>query len=1015
MRLFPEIMVVLLVTSQLSHADSPAISFNHDIRPILSENCFYCHGQDPNKRKGGMRLDVREEAMKAVKSGETALVPGDVAKSAIVERIFSTDKDELMPPAKSNRTLSAQQKETLKRWIAEGGKYEAHWAYVAPVRPLLPVVKNAQWARNAIDRFVLAKLEQNNLQPAPEADKATLIRRLSLDLNGLPPTPEEVDAFMSDTAPDAYEKVVERLMKSAHYGERMALPWLDTARYADSNGFQQDGDTFQWIWRDWVVRALNADMPFDKFSIEQLAGDLLPNPTDDQLVATAFNRNHLLNGEGGAIPEEQRFNNLFDRVDTTATTWLGLTMACAQCHDHKYDPMTQRDYYSMQAMFNNVPETGVPSGSGQYRVADPSIAVGTEEQKTRQKQLESTLAQAGDEERKVAQSPETLAAYEALEKELSSSQQPEWTNQRPESLNATDGVKLSVLDDLSVYAEGPRPDKANYVINLPATAQPVSGIRIETVPDERLPLMGAGRSDSGNAVITKLRLEVGDRVIKCDAASATYSQSGFAPQGVLDDDPNTGWAFHGEVSKPHMLVVQCAEALPAGSKLKLILEFQSQHKQHQLGRFRIATTSAIKPVSRTSLPEEITVLFKKPDRSKEESVKLRDYLEKNRPTAAVVAARAKTKAAEKALGDFRQKLPKVMVMSDSQHRQTKILSRGSYLTPQEDVSEDTPAFLPPQTPGVRKNRLSFANWLFQPENPLTARVQVNRMWQTFFGTGLVKTVEDLGVQSELPVHQDLLDWLSVEFRECGWSMKKLQRLIVTSATYRQSSRVTPELWQRDPENRLLSRGARFRAPAMILRDTALAASGLLDDRIGGKPVYPYQPEGIWETLAITKERDFTYPASSGPDLYRRSLYTFWRRTVGPANMFDASTRQTCKVRQNITNTPLQALTTLNDVTWIESARVLAAHAMKFHNQPDEQLAYAFRRVLGRKPSESDLAALRRTLDRQHTIYQADTNAASKLVAIGATPMEPALDVAGHAALCAVCLAILNLDEALTRE
>jgi hypothetical protein len=991
------------------------IEFNRDIRPILSENCFYCHGQDGNKRKAGLRLDVREEAVKAVESGDIAIVPGDAAKSSIIARVFSEDSDELMPPPNSHRTLTVPQKEMLRRWINEGAKYETHWAYATPARPALPAVKEAGWGRNEIDRFVLAKLEQEGLHPSPEADRAASIRRLSLDLIGLPPTPEEVGAFVADTSADAYEKVVERLMKSEHYGERMALPWLDAARYADSNGFQQDGDTFQWVWRDWVVRALNADMPFDRFSIEQLAGDLLPKPTDEQLIATAFNRNHLLNGEGGAIAEEQRFNILFDRVDTTATTWLGLTMACAQCHDHKYDPMTQHDYYAMLALFNNVPESGVPSGGGQYRIADPWMLAGTDEQKVRNKELEAALAAARAEEKTASQSAETKAFYEASEKELTTVGAAAWSVVKPETLAATDGVKLSVLEDASVYAEGALPDTANYTLTLPAAVVPVTGLRLETIPDSRLPKKGAGRSDSGNAVLTKLRLEIDGREIKCNAATASYSQGGFSPQGAIDDDPKSGWAFYPDTHKPYTLIVQCAEALPVGGRLKVTLEFQSSNKQHLLGRFRVGVTSGLLPASWASLPDDITALLKKTTRSPEDMAKLRDYLVKNSPPPAVAAAREKAKAAEKALNDYRGTVPRVMIMSDSRPRPTKILDRGDYLNPREDVAAGTPGFLPAHRGAEPKNRLGFAQWLFQPEHPLTARVQVNRMWQMFFGTGFVKSAEDLGVQSELPVHQELLDWLAVEFREHGWSMKHLHRLIVTSATYRQSSRTTREGMQRDPENRLLWRGARFRAPAMILRDVALAASGLLNRRIGGKPVYPYQPDGIWETLAITKERDFSYPASTGADLYRRSLYTFWRRTVGPANMFDASTRQTCKVRQSNTNTPLHALTTLNDPTWVEAARVLAAQAMRASSTADGQLTFAFRRVLGRQPGERDLSALRRMWERQRAVYQADAKAAAELLAVGAAPPEPKLDAIAHAALSAVCLGILNLDEALTRE
>lgn len=754
-------------------AEPVAIDFNRDIRSILAENCFYCHGQDGNKREADLRLDDPAAAI-----GAGAIVPGDAGASTLLERIHSTDPDVVMPPPDSNRRLTAEQKQLLDRWVREGAAYQPHWAFVAPGRPEPPAVVGHEWIRNPVDTFVLAKIEAAGIAPSPEADRPTLIRRLHADFVGLPPTPAEVDAFVADPSPDAYERLVDRLLASPHYGERLALPWLDAARYADSNGFQQDGDTWQWLWRDWVVRSLNDDTPFDQFSIAQLAGDLLPAATLDQKIATGFNRNHLLNGEGGAIAEEQRFNNLFDRVDTTSTTWLGLTLACAQCHDHKYDPLTQADYYALLDAFNRVPESGVPTRfSARIRVAPPVVEVPDEQLRSR------------------------LAALEAL-----------------------------------IAAHG------------------------EESPDESKRL-----------------------------------------QGELD------------------------------------------------------------------------------------------------------ALRA-------------NELPRVMVMSDAKPRQTRILDRGDYLAPVgEPIGFAPPAALPPLPADFPRDRLGFARWLFLPEHPLTARVQVNRMWEYFFGTGLVKTSEDMGVQSEYPLHMELLDWLAVELRERGWSRKHLHRLLVTSATYRQASRVTAPHLAADPENRLHARAARFRMPALVLRDAALSAAGLVDLRVGGRPVYPYQPDAIWEALAITKERDFTYPASHGADLYRRSLYTFWRRTVSPANMFDTANRQTCTVSTSRTSTPLHALTTLNDPTWVEASRVLAEMSMAAAPDTPGRLAHAFRRVLGRHPTGYDLETLGRMHERQLTIYAADREAARQLVQVGSSPREESLGLAEHAALSSVCLALFNLDEALTRE
>ncbi len=842
---FPSALSVLLIATLPSWASAQqTLDFNRDIRPILAENCFYCHGQDGNKRQADLRLDQRDAAIQ-----KGAIVPNDSAASALMQRVMSENPDEVMPPPKSNRRLTAEQKALLDRWISEGARYQTHWAFETPVRPPEPGVKNIGWVRNPIDRFVLEKLEAAGLHFSSEADRATLIRRLSIDLVGLPPKPEEVDAFVNDTNPNAYETFVDRLMASPHYGERMALSWLDAARYADSNGFQQDGDTWQWIWRDWVVKALNEDLPFDKFTIWQLAGDLLPDATNEQKIASAFNRNHLLNGEGGAIAEEQRWVGLFDRMETTSTTWLGLTMNCAQCHDHKYDPMTQRDYYSMLDAFNRVPESGTPQYfSSRIRVGAPFLELPTEENKTR-----------------IAEFDAQIAAKDAEITKLMNA--------------AFDGWKTGI------FADG----------------MPAAGNRL---------------TESLTALLIK-------------------------PEGERSDDERKA--------------------------------IETELRKH--------FDEKVKPALQEKFAE----------------IKQRDDL-------------AKQLAAFKA-----DQIPRVMVMSDDKPRETHILSRGEYLNPAEKVSFATPAFLPSQPADAPKNRLGFAQWLMAAENPLTARVQVNRIWQHYFGTGLIKTSEDFGVQSEDPIHGALLDWLAVEFRESGWSMKHMHRLIVTSAAYRQSSKVNPELLERDSENRLFARSSRFRMPSMLLRDSALTASGLLNEKIGGVPVYPYQPGDIWEALAITKERDFTYPASFGSDLYRRSIYTFWRRTVSPANMFDTANRQTCRVRQSPTSTPLHALTTLNDPTWVEAARVLAQRAMKSSPELERQLEFAARQVLSRKITDSELKRLLRAFEKQSALFAADTEAAKKLLATGEADRDESLNPVHHAAMTVVCLTILNLDEAMTRE
>ncbi|MFM2211651.1 MAG: hypothetical protein RL639_845 [Verrucomicrobiota bacterium] len=832
----PRISPLLAALLAALPAFGAKVDYNEDVRPILSENCFYCHGPDANKRKAKLRLDVREAALE-----KKAFVPGDAAASELIKRLASTDSDEVMPPPNSHRTLTAAQKEILKRWIAEGAEYKQHWAYVTPVRPALP----ANGEKHPVDAFVAEKLAKAGLTLSPEAPKATLLRRVSLDLTGLPPTPEETDAFLADQSPDAYEKQVDRLMASPHYGERMALPWLDASRYADSNGFQQDGDTFQWVWRDWLVKNLNADKPFDRLSTEMLAGDLLPGAGLEEKIATAFNRNHILNGEGGNIAEEQRFVSLFDRVESTTTTWLGLTVACAQCHDHKYDPIAQKDYYQWLDAFNHVAERGTPSGG------------------------------------------------------------PTQTGGR--SRFRLDGTVVEV----------PSPEQAAELARLQASFD-------------------------------------------------SLNKDFFAHQTK---------AFEAWLAKPTK--------------------------------------------DKGMLPKELEALLA-PDkkRTAAETKKLREHYNKNVFTEdrKKIAAMKQLDKAKQLLDGYRGDiLPRVMVMSDAQPRDTHILDRGAYLSKKEKVTFDAPGFLPPLPKDAPKNRLGLAQWLFRPEHPLTARVQVNRQWQHFFGFGIVRTSEDLGVQSDRPTHQELLDWLSVEYRESGWKTKALQRLIVTSKTYRQSSRVTKEHLQKDPENRLLARAPRVRLPSLILRDVALASSGLLTAKVGGAPVYPYLPDSPWESLAITKERDFTYPQSKGADLYRRSLYTFWRRTIAPVNMFDSSARQTCRVRTAITSSPLHALTMLNDPTWVEAARVLAQRVTKERTTDEARLARAFALVLGRAPAGAEPALLAKMLANQRAVYAADAKAADALLVVGESPRDAAIPAAEHAALTATCLALYNLDAAVTRD
>jgi hypothetical protein len=815
------------------------IEFNRDIRPILAENCFYCHGQDGKKREAGLRLDVRADA---VDSG--AIAPGDLDASALVERILSEDPDTLMPPPRSNRRLTSEQKELLQAWIAAGAPYANHWSFEAPHASAPPATQSTAWVRNPIDAFVASGHEQQRLRPQSAAPRTTLIKRLSIDLTGVPPDPETTRRFVESDDPLAVERLVDSLLADPAYGQRMALPWLDAARYADSNGFQQDGDTWQWMWRDWVVQALNANLPFDQFTLWQLAGDLLPDATLDQKIASGFNRNHLLNGEGGAIAEEQRFVILFDRIDTTCTTWLGLTMACAQCHDHKYDPMTMKDYYSLMDAFNRVPESGVPQYfSSRIRVAPPLIEIPT---------------------------PENHQKIGEYEKRIESLRQ--------ESQGLVDAAYWGW--------------RIGVAASVPGIPESVASI-LQKKEEER-------SEEERNQLEKGLRQHFEDKIL-----SALQS--------------------------------------------KIPLLNQIQNLRNELASYR------------------------------------------------------------------NDQIPRPMVMSDAQPRETRILERGEYLKPGDKVAFDTPSFLPPMAEGAPRNRLGLAMWLVSPEHPLTARVQVNRMWQHFFGMGLVNTSEDFGVQSEYPVHGPLLDYLAVRFLESGWDTKRMHRELITSAAYQQSSAWTEEGRVKDPENRWFARGARFRMPAILLRDWALTSANLIDRRIGGQPVYPYQPDDIWESLAITKERDFTYPKSEGADLYRRSLYTFWRRTVAPANMFDTSNRQACRVRQSQTSTPLHALTMLNDPTWVEAARELAQRCLDESHELEHQLQFAFTRIMIRSPSKSELNLLVRSYEKHRSLYENDRDAALRLLSIGSKVRNAQLDPVAHAAMTNVCLTMLNLDEALTRE
>jgi hypothetical protein len=1006
-------VAVLLAGPGPCAAAVPA-AFNRDVRPILADTCFACHGPDKAKRKAGLRLDTEEGAAKV-------LARSDPAKSELIRRITSHDDAERMPPPKSGRSLTPAQIETLSRWIADGAKWQKHWSFLAPVRPPAPQISNLKFEiRNPIDRFVLARLERAGLSPSPEADRTTLLRRVTLDLAGLPPTPEETDAFLADPSPGAYEKAVDRLLASPRFGETMAARWLDAARYADSNGYQSDGERFMWRWRDWVIDALNANMPFDRFTVEQLAGDLLPNPTLEQKIATGFNRNHRGNGEGGIIPEEYAAEYVVDRVETTSTVWLGLTLGCARCHEHKFDPFSQKEFYQLFALFNNVPENG---RAIKYGNSPPFIAAPTRRQQERLAALDREVAAA--EKRFAGMEKETAVAQAKWEKALTPAAR--WTPDRALTARFPLDGGEGRFDGRRSFDAGNVGDFGFYdKFTLAARVRPQDrrgGTVLARMADTaRAEGYGVGLHDGRVFVhLTKrwlddaLRVET-ERALPPDEwhhIAVTYDGSRVAA-GVkvyIDGRPETTKVLLDELNQSFATKEPLRVGGGGGSEDR----FRGSIADVRVYDDCLSADEA----AWLAVPETVGEIAALPPekRGAAQAGKLRAcFLEQHAPEA--------IRQAYRDLLDLRRRraalvesFPTTMVMEEMPvPRETFVLIRGQYDKHGEKVTPGLPASLSAGTsPAARvTNRLDFARWLVDRGNPLTARVTVNRYWQTYFGTGLVKTAGDFGAQGEWPSHPELLDWLATEFMDSGWDVKAMQRLIVTSATYRQSSKVTPALLAADPDNRLLARGPRFRLPAEAVRDQALAASGLLVERVGGPSVKPYQPPGLWKELTGTED----YVPDHGEKLYRRSLYTFWKRTVAPPALvtFDAAGRETCVVRPSRTNTPLQALNLMNDVTFVEAARVLAQRAMREGGPtPEGRVTLAFRLAAARPPRPAELRVL---LDgyREHLAeYRRDEKAARRLTGIGEAPRDDKLDVAELAAFTTVAGVILNLDEVVTKE
>ena len=1019
-----------------ARAAQDKVDFNRDIRPILSDTCFTCHGPDEAKRKSKLRMDLRDAALLPAKSGAKAIVPGKSAESELIKRVSSSDNDERMPPSK---TLSKEQVELLKRWIDQGAEYQGHWAFQTPKQPELPAVQNEKWARNPIDRFVLARLAKDGLKPSAEADKATLLRRASLDLTGLPPTPAEAAAFAADTSPDAYEKQIDRLLASPRYGEMMALKWLDFARYADSNGYQSDSSREMWHWRDWVIDAYNKNMPFDEFTIEQLAGDLQKNPSRDQLVATGFNRNHRLTSEGGSIAEEWRTETVIDRVETTSETWLGLTMGCCRCHDHKFDPITQREFFKFYAFFNNVPESGMVGKDGVNSA--PTIAVPSAQQATELTRLESDVSAAAQQlaaaQLKV---PSLIGAWETEFRATLKKSVVAWKDLEPKDVKSEGGATLTKQADGSWLASGKNPTNDTYAASAPLLKGEFSGLLVEVYPDASLPNQSLGRNSNGNFVLTGVEAEISApslaKPIEIDfvKAESDYEQKGYEVKFIVEDKPKKGkgakdkpgWAVDGNdvtkrLPRKAMFLTAAPVAVPENATLTVRLKHDGI-AAHNIGRFRLSASTlppALIKMTGEKIPAWLrtTLELDPAKRTPAQRAELEKFFRENtdNPYKQAESASAKAKKAVEALNE---KISTVMVMKEMDTpRDAFILIRGQYDKKGEKVEAGLPACFPAMPAGAPMNRLGLAKWIVDPENPLTARVQVNRFWEKFFGCGLVKTSENFGSQAEWPSHPELLDWLATEFVRSGWDMKAIQKLMVTSATYRQASAVTPALIEKDPENRLFARGPRFRLQAETIRDQALFAAGLLVDTIGGPSVRPYMPDKVWDETSVYGNLR-NYKHDNGDGLYRRSMYTIWKRTCAPPQMliFDASGRETCTVKRSRTNTPLQALTLLNEVTYVEASRALAEHMIKDGGAtPDTRIALGFRRALGREPSEAETKVLIGGLQKRLEQYKAESDAAKKLIAIGETKADPKIDPVELAAYTMTANVILNLDEMVTRE
>ncbi len=1018
MRLFLKSGLLLLLTGvavaeTAFAADDETVNYSRDIRPILAAKCFACHGPDAQSRKADLRLDIAKGAQ-ADREGSRAITPGNPQKSEAFLRIMSRGADERMPPKETGKSLTAKDKELLRRWILQGAKYTRHWAYIKPKRPVGPAVQQTKWVRNDIDRFILARLEKAGLRPSPQPELHTLARRVSLDLIGLPPTLAEMEAFENDvrrTSIDAaYERLVDRLLASPRYGERWARRWLDLARYADTNGYEKDRPRSIWAYRDWVIDAYNRDMPFDQFTIEQLAGDMLPGSTLRQKIATGFHRNTMLNEEGGIDPLEYRFYAMVDRVATTGTTWLGLTLGCAQCHSHKYDAISHADYYRLMALLNNAdePERDLP---------DSKLATRSAQNLRRAKRLLAELPQKwpaanGTKRNRAQRIADRFQEWLKAERKRSVT----WQTLRP--TKATSNLPLlTVQADDSVFASGDTTKRDTFELEFQPDVTAITAIRLEALPDDRLPEHGPGMTyyegTRGDFFLGEFQLSADGKPLTIGRATHSYAKNQFgrnpvSAQLAVDGDPQTGWSVHGRQGERHTAVFVLKTPLSAVRSLKLKMLF-GRHFACSLGRFRISVTTAAHAVAR-DLPDDVERLLTTPDDRLSSSQRQRLFEE-----FLLTAPELRKHADEIRKLQKRPDFPTTLVMRErpaNNPRPTFLHKRGEFLRRGERVFPATPAVLHPFPANTPRNRLGFARWLVSPENPLTARVVANRQWAAFFGRGLVATVDNFGVQGDSPTHPELLDWLAVELMSphgkgrCAWSMKHLHKQIVMSATYRQSSRINRAARQQDPENLLLSYAPRPRLEAEVIRDSILSSAGLLSTKMGGPGVRPPQPKGVTEVAYGSPH----WTTSTGEDRYRRSIYTFIKRTAPFAmfRTFDASSGESCTARRDRSNTPLQALTLLNDVMFNEAAHALGRRLAAFKGTDSQRIRRAFRRVLTRDPRDQELKLLTEFVNTQRRRFLSHEFDAGKY----SGTQENAVAIATWSSLAR---ALFALDETLTRN